>query len=287
MACLNLYKNLVKLWLPPILISFGYMVVKRVSEFKNRRFLRKNERFKNLYVGKRCFIVGNSSSIKNYNLKKLAGEKVFSVSNGYLHSDYNVYKPEFHCVPQLTYSDDEGGMNAETASRWITEITRNTGNAILFFHEKIRRVRLSKDVLSGREVSWIATSGAAENDRDIDLARCIFSIQSVPQMAISIAIYMGFKEIYLIGVDHNDLCQNKYEYFFDRKLMSFKDQFVDENNKLKDDLTTRMGVYYKLFLGYKRIARISKFNNCNIFNCSSSSFLDVYPYVPYENIFDH
>jgi len=283
MVIVKRLKHLIKLWVPPICINVTRRIFRRIFQFYNRRFLLKNKRLKNLHYGERCFILGNSHSVRNYDLKKLAGEKVFSVSTGYLHPDYHVYKPEFHCVPQITYSNEEGGMSIETANEWIAKIEENTGNAILFLDEKIRRLRCTKNLLSLRSVSWIATSMSAQSDRNIDLARCIAPVLSVPQMAISIAIYMGFKEIYLLGVDHDEICQNKYEYFFDRKLMPFKDPAVNEKNELKDELTIRLADYARLFSGYKRIAKISKFNKCNIYNCSSSSFLDVFPYVPYES----
>lgn len=52
---------------------------------------------------------------------------------------------------------------------------------------------------------------------DIDLTKLILGPQSVAILALQIAIYMGFNEIYLIGTEHDTLLTREYRHFYDEK----------------------------------------------------------------------
>lgn len=277
-------KTKIKKYVPEVIFDFLYKIKRIGIELLDYDSLKKNKRFKNIHLGERCFILGNASSLNNHNLKKLAGEKIFSVSYGYLHPDYPTYKPQFHCLPQLTLSNADKGLNEKKASQFLNDIFKNTMGATLFLHKGIKKVNYATKY-SHRDVCFIGTSAAAKFDNKIDLTRYIYPIQSVPQMAISVALYMGFKEIYLLGVEHDELCSLKYEYFFNRSKIIFSDPDVDESNKLKIQRLHLFKTYVKLFEGYDRLKKIANNHGCKIYNCSSTSFLDVYSLVNFDKLF--
>ena len=85
-------KKIVKNWLIPP----GYL--KLFSTIRNRpvkilanedRDLLKNSRIiENKHHSKRCFILGAGSSIKKQDLTQLIGEHILSVSNTFVHPDF-------------------------------------------------------------------------------------------------------------------------------------------------------------------------------------------------------
>ncbi|MGK0327336.1 MAG: hypothetical protein ACJAYY_000301 [Paraglaciecola sp.] len=50
----------------------------------------------------------------------------------------------------------------------------------------------------------------------IDLTKSIYRFQNISILSIQIAIYMGFKEIYLVGLDHDWILR-----MFDKSHMHF------------------------------------------------------------------
>ena len=50
--------------------------------------------------------------------------------------------------------------------------------------------------------------------RDIDIARMTWVADNLSIKALIFAIYMGFKEIYLLSMDHDYICNNENNYRF-------------------------------------------------------------------------
>ena len=49
---------------------------------------------------------------------------------------------------------------------------------------------------------------------DIDITKMTWNADTVSIYALIFAIYMGFSEIYLLGMDHNYICNNESNYRF-------------------------------------------------------------------------
>lgn len=284
MAGIARVKQIIKNASPPFLLNSMAVAHRSIRESISYKQLRRNREFQDLYIGQRCFILGNAPSLKNHNLRNLAGEKVFSLSNGYLHPEYNMYKPQFHCLPQITFSNREGGMDAHKARQWLTEIFENTQQATLFLHQDIKKIKGLKS-LACRDIAWIGTSGAARFDKKIDLRRFIASIDTAPQMAIAIALYMGFKEIYLLGIEYDALCSKTYEYFFPREKLLFKDPHVSDNNQVVVSRLDYLRSYVRAFEGFERLKKQAHHHECTIYNCSATSFLDMYSFQDFDSLF--
>jgi len=115
-----------------------------------------------------------------------------------------------------------------------------------------------------------------------DISKCIYNSPTVVFSAMQIAAYMGFKEIYLLGVDqHFHTSRNaKGDIVVDP---SAKDYFSDAYNKDKDDLpipSTELSVNTfvsaKQYCGSKGII---------IYNATRGGKLEVYPRVEFDSLF--
>lgn len=234
-----------------------------------------NERLHNRHVGQRCFILCTGPSISLENLSALKGEHCFSVSNFYKHPDFHLIAPLYHCIPNVDASHEN-----QRIVQWFTEINQNIGTAELILGDRQQASVSEFNPFGSRTVhflSMIKDDSFYARMNDIDLCAELPGVQSVPIMCLMVAIYMGFSEIYLLGVDHNVTFNSEYHHFYDRKVSVLQDPNVDSNGTAK--FNRRLGLEYTLNLWkqYEQIKRIAESKGISIVNLSRGSYLDVFP----------
>jgi hypothetical protein len=241
--------------------------------------LRENEALRNRHHGMRCFILGTGSSIARQDLKKLAGEVVMTVSNFFVHPDMSIIRPRYHVLPPVLASHLQYN-SVESYMEWFAEMERKTGDAELFFHIGDRAELLTRGLYRNRTVHWVDyESGRGEQTiSDLDLAM-ILPIWSVSETAITVALYLGFSEIYLLGFDHDWF--NGLHVYFHRK-DEHKVQ-TDKSNLAFIDSEFQMRRHADIFRKYKFLFALRE----NIFNANANpdSYVDVFPKVDFDSLF--
>jgi hypothetical protein len=230
--------------------------------------------------GERCFILAAGSSIAQQDLKKLAGEHVISVSNTFVHPDYELIKPQYHVLPHLLRG--HGRLRpAESFVEWLRQMESKTGKAEMFMHIGDKGLVDQHALFKERVIHWneyVPWDGKCQSE--IDLAN-IPSIWSVSEYAISVAIYLGFDEIYLLGFDH-DWFNGLFVYFYDH----------NTEHAMKPD--TEALAYVDSEFQMRRHADIFKKYKClremkhNIYNANANpnTYVDVFPKVDYDSLFE-
>ena len=239
--------------------------------------LKKNRRFRDKHRGERCFILCNGPSVLKQDLRPLRNEVVMSVSNGYLHKDFDQIRPAYHFVPPVTY----GRMTEEDFVRWFREMDGRLGEAELFLgsteYQLVKRHSLfplrSVNYLCSARSFWPGETGI------IDISGLVPVIGSVPIMCLIVALYMGFKDIYLLGTDHDSLITREYKYAFEPTLLRGKDFAVDDEGSVRVPLYVELEAYLMLWKQYRHIKRIAQANGVNIYNASAGGMLDEFPRV--------
>lgn len=250
----------------------------------DRKHLLKSIELKNKYSNvKRCFILACGPSINTQDLKKLQGEFCISVSSFYVHPDFKVINPAFHVFapsePHMTpdyignfFSDFEKASTGDTTA--IVSITDKDSvckynglkKSKYYFYKTINR--LPKDL-----------------EYNFELSKPIPFVQTVAHMAIYLAINLGIKEIYLLGVDH-DMIKNlgTISHFYKEEQTEFtKDGYKDWTNDI--DLEALGGHYYNMWIIYKQLKIYSDNNGISIVNATPNSLLDVFPRVNFNSLF--
>lgn len=100
--------------------------------------------------------------------------------------------------------------------------------------------------------------------------------------AVQIAVYMGFSEIYFIGVDHHfhTSINNKGEIVVDNTV---KDYFSDKYNTDKDNLY--IPNTEKSTLIYVAMKKHCDERNIKVFNATRGGKLEVFPRVDFDSLF--
>ena len=252
-------------------------------ELVSRAVLAENAVLHNRHSGQRCFILGNGPSAKQLDLTMLKNENVISVSNGYLHEAYATFAPQYHCVPQITY----GKMTRESVVAWFNEMHQKLGNAELFLNETEAELVREYGLFSGRKVHYVTLRESFDelDEREvIDITRPIPRVASVPVLAIMLAMYMGFNEIILLGVDHDHFKTGKYIYAFETRAQKDKDFSVTSEGTVVTPWYDDFQSLARLWRQYRVLREIALANRIAIINATPGGELDEFPRENFETL---
>jgi hypothetical protein len=147
--------------------------------------------YKNKYQAKRCFVIGNGPSLKKQDLQMLKdNDEITFAANGIYHIyGETEWRPDFYVICDFVAYKTmlESGAEYVPSKCFIPDYYYANCKIlkdINHFHF-INRIYCKNDELKFSE----------------DIVRGIYSGRTVTYVMLQIACYMGFKEIYLIGVD--------------------------------------------------------------------------------------
>lgn len=191
------------------------------------------QEFKNIHQGKRLFILASGPSLGDLDLSPLGRRIVMGLNRSVL-----VYpETQYHCTMDHRLFDE------------FTDLLRKT--RCLFTLED-RPWGIPIRLLGAEGFSW-------------DLEEGIYSGYTISYIALQIAVYMGFTEIYYLGLDLNH--KDGQTHFFGQDYHS-RDHETTEYPKMMKMLT----------FGAKALED----SKVRVFNCSPVSDLECFPRVSFE-----
>ena len=244
--------------------------------------LDRNKVLLNRHAGERCFVLATGPSIKNQDLKPLEGENCIAVSNFYVHPAFAVVKPRYYCV--VSYHPP---ITEEAWQGWLAEMAAGTGDAVMFFSLADRERVQRNGLFAGRKIHYLKFGGSWDMliARGVNITRSVPSAQSVTIMALMIAIYTGFRQIYLLGCDHDWILHlNESSHFYKENQHALSRKGYNE--WFGADLESYCQDYIRLWQQYKALQRITNDQSIQIYNATAGGLLDVFPRVNYESLFN-
>lgn len=273
----------VKYWLFPEGIINLYKEIKAIN-WRGRILCNYNSVFRGIHQGKRCFILCNGPSIKKQNLLLLKNEIVFSVSSGYHHKDYLTIQPKYHCIPQFSCSKY---LRPKDVISWFKEMHAKIGKAELFLDVTQEPLIRKNKLFPGRNINYVYSGFfQKENSRKvIDISKKIPWITTAPVLCMMIAMYMGFKEVYLLGIDNDFWKIGEYNYFFEPTVLKGKNESADPDGKMRDPLYCQFLAFGSLLKQYWLVHNIARSNGVKIINATEGGALEEFPRVKFESLF--
>lgn len=237
------------------------LLLKRIkTDSKILKLINKNLKFKNCHEGERCFILGNGPSLREVDLSSLSDEVVFSVNNFSRVKNFKEAKINYHLWADEAFFEmrEDNKMDHEELMYNYKAIAEEAPCCFVPLVGKryIEDNKLDKilDINYFDIFEWVK-----EGRRIIcDLDKQITGFTTVVQYAIVIAIYMGFKEIYLLGCDSTNIIamlniimnvENKDIHAYD--VDDAKERYHELLKKWT--MTDLFGDQYTFFLGYKML----------------------------------
>lgn len=246
-----------------------------------RLILDRNLELRDRHTGERCFILATGPSIKTQDLKRLAGETCIAVSNFFVHPDYAAIHPQYYCV-----APHHPPITEEAWDAWLAEMAQATPGTEMFFGltdwDRSRRRPWFQD----RPVRYVAFGGTLAELalRGADLRTRLPSPQSVSMMALCIALYMGFKDIYLLGCDHDWILHlRESRHFYNEREHAMQRKGYNEWEGASIENSCRC--YVELWEQYRALKVLASARGTRISNATQGGILDVFPRVHLDDLF--
>ena len=250
--------------------------------------LSENARHKDAHKGKRCFIVASGPSVKAQDLTKLKEDISISVSNSFVHKDFPIFKPRYHCVPDMLAGHSEYiADQKERFEKWLRTMDASLGESELFLSSGDRSWIESAGVFQKRRVSYLLFDHEWDllAERGIDLTYIVPGVQSVSVMALQVAFYMGFEKIYLLGCDHDWLLHvGTSAHFYASKEHAVL-AGINNSEWAHTSFGNELRASYTLWEQYRQLKSLAEARGISIYNATGGGVLDVFPNVNFESLF--
>lgn len=223
---------------------------------KYRNIVKNNARFKNLHQGERCFILGTGPSLKRVNTEMLKDEVLFGVNYLYLSDIVDSISLNYYCLYDEKY---HGSRKKDTL-----EAMNKLPNTIFFLRTNAFDAMNSSNVNTDN-IFYQNCNLFQYNDLiECDMTRNMTGPFNVVIACLQIAIYMGFKDIYLLGCDFNSFANLKVEHCYGNP----GDRIITMGYELK---------YFSMICYHHyAIEKYARKNNIRIYNATPNSLLDAY-----------
>lgn len=204
---------------------------------------------KNTETG-RVFIIGNGPSINRQDLSPLQNEKTM-VSNQYFLNPRITWKPDYY------FSTDRKGVKGN-----LKRILDNTDGMIRFFED------VWEETIDDKKTHFLKIIRRRDNPEFVlDLNKPLRSGYCVTYIQLQVAVWMGFKEIYLLGIDHSiGHFVSEEEYHNGKSHFNLELSLVEKFMRKAKEVCDSIGI--------------------NIINLTDGSALDVFPMEKYEDIIE-
>ncbi len=213
---------------------------------------------KEKYNGKRCFVIGSSPSLNLLDLTKLNNEFVFTVNRGYMLKEKGLLHSSFHVISDTnTFKDNNSKF----------EQLENFSDKIFCYAGMQPPIKMDTYYFD-----YIQYQLNKECSFQNNLLKPLIGYQSVIHFAIQIAYYLGFEDIYLLGVDL-DFAKNKGHIY--------KETDEETQRQLEHSIKEAQTMLY----GIKKCGEFLKGAGVNLLNASPSGIVDSIERVKYETLF--
>lgn len=242
---------------------------------------------------KRCFIMGTGGSLNFLDIRLLHNEDVFSCSFCSLLEDYKYIAPRYYILPALT---GDWAQTEEDHKIYIREklafYSQTVISPLIFCDYNDKDLIQTSKGFQGKQVFYLYQKGEWEDKTSIyDLCKRSPVIQTGSIMMLKVAMYMGYKKIYLIGTEH-DLYGKSYGHAYN--LMKLKELGFDSllrialsQNQNVDNWSNRekLRVSLNMYNQYYYLHNIAKKNGIQIFNATNGGSLDEFERVEFNSLF--
>lgn len=212
----------------------------------------------------RCFIVGTGPSLNSVPdelLNQISKESSFGVNFLYKSEIFEKIKPNYYVLMDDYFWGEFRNVFSDVCNKY------DSGGPIFITDYR------AKDILSGDHVFIHAKNYPVNNVR-LNLCGNSSALMNVVSYSIASAIFMGFKEIYLVGCDYNAFSTSGVGHCYD-------DEELKESGL---NLAYFLKFYHITTEFHYLLAKEAKKKGVKIINLTEGSLLDAYPRSSYKDI---
>jgi hypothetical protein len=238
-----------------------------------------------------CFILASGPSILKQDLTLLEGMDVIAVSHFHVHPDIKKIKPKYHVLAPFhkpfDFSDAKKYFDDFKKSYDPKEVEIFLGyRPYKFSFQNFLKQTSEYNDYNFETIDYTNSSQLDEDncnhDEVWDIFQKPFECRTVIYSAIQLAYNLGYKEIYLLGCDH--------DYIF-TKGREKGNRFYNDDNGIDDskhldafDMEKWFLEYYMRWKQYRLMRTFLKSKNVRIYNATHGGYLDVFKRKKYEEV---
>lgn len=252
-------------------ISF-YRELEKFDRMDNL-FQKRIEQFKDCHSGEKCFIIGNGPSLIGSDLNKIKKSGIDSFACNEIFMCYgNVeWRPKYYFCSDVTGIVsvlDKKENASEAFSNCDFAFLRNMKES-LYFSKKFKNVIVYNQIYPENELS---------PEFSYDCSYYVYIGHTVMYVMLQFAIYMGYNEIYLLGVDHQFSKERKSNGRVVNKNIQDHSEILKTKNVLYFDIDKATAAY----ISAKKNAESRKIK---IYNATRGGMLDVFERIDFDELF--
>ena len=228
-------------------------------------------KYKGIHKGERCFIIGNGPSLTPDDLDLIKDEICFASNR-----IYDIY-------PKTKWRPTYYGIQDFYVLKEISQEVENeeTGADVRFIvSNRPKLICMQMKTNPKNEFFYLGT--CLSENRPIKISnkfdKTVGHGGTITYAMIQLAIYMGFKEIYLLGVDHNYQNFKSNDGTFDKAAHTashFSGVKPYKNLKVSN-VPLKKGVVYISTKAYQKAEDYSHSHGFRIYNCTRGGKLEVF-----------
>ena len=241
----------------------------RVSP-SGRRNQQRLRQLRDACQGRRCFVIGNGPSLSQTDLTRLAGEVTIGCNNLFLMFDRMGFLPTFYTVEDTLVAEDRAA-----------EISRISGTTKVFPRDVARWLRSDDATIY---VNFVRSYQGFPRFSD-DMNKAAYWGGTVTFFNLRLAYYVGCREIYLVGIDHNYTLPSGVDRDKDAVIVSaesdvnhFDPTYFGQGYRYHNPKVDRMEK------GYLEARAFAASHETRILNATIGGRLEVFPRVDYYEV---
>lgn len=226
-------------------------------------FKRKIKKFENIHEGERCFVIGNGPSLRIEDLEKIKenGDYSFASNMVFKCFDDTSWRPDFYCAQDFNLIKS----NIDLISSKTDEYKYG------FFPINLYRDYPKNFLFNKKNYFFEIEDLYWEHNKpqfSFDISKCSYEGFTVTYFMIQLALYMGFKEIYLLGIDHS-YGKNNNAY----------------SKILKDATTYNPPQLDKTTQAYELADKMVRTKGARVYNATRGGYLEAFERKDFDNLF--
>lgn len=255
-----------------------------------------NRGLKDKHYGQRCFILGNGPSLNEVDLSKLENEIVFTTNFFNKVDGYKKAHTNYHFWIDGAFFDQREDVKCDMndAINCYQQMAKEAPVCFVpfFAADFIKEHRLD-DIL---DIHYLRIKKPLDEyckegfkQEELDIAFEIPAWRNVVQYAIEVAIYMGFKEIYLLGC--NATCvMPVLDYILEQDISPMHVYQDDTVQKMAKGLSQNWSMselfydQYLVFWGYEKLYQYCSERNIQLINCTSKTLINKIPRMDIKKV---
>lgn len=233
------------------------------------KIISKNKSMKGIHAGEHCFVVLNGPSINQFDLSLLKDEVVFATNFFFRAPLCENINPNYYCWL------DSKRLADPSVVELVGDIKEACPNSKLLLNYK------AYSYLGERQdVNYIYAKHISNYfSTKIDLSGLCSNFFTVAYFAIASAIYMGFKDIYVLGLDFEPVGFTHFTHLGNDAVNSMPGKKTEKLEVAGDYWQYAMAQFQSYSLN-----EVAKKYNCNIYNLNPNSYIRAFKFKNGEEI---